>query len=265
MKKIKLLKVYPLGSGSKGNCIYIKSDGAGLLLDAGLSFAEIKSRLFEFGIKLQDVGGVLITHEHSDHINGLPGFAGSGIPIFMREEAARVVEKKIRGLSVAKICEAAFDFFDMRITPFGIPHDAAHPLGFRLFDGKSALGIATDVGHIAENVVSGLFDADALIVEANYDENMLSGGRYPERLKKRITGGKGHLNNAATGELLKRIITPRTKNVMLAHLSEENNLPELAFDTVAKSLKKCGIETGRDIKIEVLKQHERGKACLVES
>jgi phosphoribosyl 1,2-cyclic phosphodiesterase len=256
-----MLKVYPLGSGSKGNCIYIKSDGAGLLLDAGLSFAEIKSRLFEFGIRLQDVGGVLITHEHSDHINGLQGFAGSGIPIFMREEAARVVEKKIRGLSVGRIQDAAFNFLDLRITPFEIPHDAAYPLGFRISDGKTVLGVATDVGHIAENVVSGLFDADALIVEANYDGNMLSGGHYPERLKRRIAGGRGHLENSATCELLMRIVTPRTKTVMLAHLSEENNLPELAFDAVAKSLKKCGIE--KNIKIEVLKQREKGNACLV--
>jgi phosphoribosyl 1,2-cyclic phosphodiesterase len=260
-----MLKVYPLGSGSKGNCIYIKSDGAGLLLDAGLSFSDVKSRLSEFGFRLRDIDGVLITHEHTDHISGLSGFSESGVPILTHGRTAGIVGSKIRALSLGAVCGEAFDFFDVRITPFEIPHDAAHPLGFRLSDGTATLGIATDVGHISESVVSGLFDADALIVEANYDENMLNGGRYPERLKRRITGGRGHLNNSDAGELLKRVITPRTKTVMLAHLSEENNLPELAFDAVAKSLKKCGIEAGRDIKIEVLKQREKGKACLVES
>ncbi|MDR2091218.1 MAG: MBL fold metallo-hydrolase [Clostridiales bacterium] len=258
-----MLKVCPLGSGSKGNCIYTEFGGVGLLLDAGLSFSDIKKRLFAAGVGLRDISGVLVTHEHSDHINGLSGFVKSGVPIFVHERAAEFIGNKFRGLSIRKIRDEAFDFFGIRITPFGIPHDAAYPLGFRLTDGNAVVSAATDVGHISGEVVEGLFDSDILVVEANYDENMLRGGRYPERLKRRIVGGGGHLDNSAAAELLKRVITPRTKKVLLAHLSEENNLPELAFDTVAKALKKCGIEAEKDIKIEVLKQGEKGSVYSV--
>jgi phosphoribosyl 1,2-cyclic phosphodiesterase len=208
---------------------------------------------------LHDVSGVLITHEHADHINGLTGFKDSGIPVFAHAAAAAAIERKISGLTLRRIYGAAFGFADVCVAPFFVPHDAAGSLGFRLTAGGVTVAVATDIGRVSEDVIRGLSDADCLVVEANHDENMLLRGRYPERLKRRITGGGGHISNSAAAELLRLTVSPRTKNVFLAHLSEENNLPELAFDTVAKSLKKYGIEEGADIKISVLKQSARGE------
>ncbi|MDR1905674.1 MAG: MBL fold metallo-hydrolase [Clostridiales bacterium] len=253
-----MLKICCLGSGSKGNCFFIESERIKLLVDAGLNFSDIKSKLLEIGISILDISGVLITHEHTDHIGGLTGFSNSGIPIFAHARAARVIENKIRGLNMRAV-NGEFDFYGIGVTSFNIPHDSAGPLGYRLSNGNISVGIATDMGHISLSAAEGLKDCDCVVIEANHDKDMLLNGKYPHALKKRITGGRGHLSNLDCAELLSSIVTPRTKNVWLAHLSEENNLPELAFETVVKELQKIGITEGRDLKIETQKQHEKSR------
>ncbi|MDR1939746.1 MAG: MBL fold metallo-hydrolase [Clostridiales bacterium] len=253
-----MLKVCPLGSGSKGNCVYLQSDKAKILIDAGLSFAEIKRRLSDIDVRLYELDGVIITHEHNDHITGLSGFRGSGIPIFVHTFAAPIIGGKFQGLELKKISEQAFDFADLSITPFKIPHDAVYPLGYRISSKNKTLSVATDVGFAADNIIEAMKDSDCIVVEANHDESLLINGGYPKRLKERILGGRGHLSNASSAELLSKIITRRTSNLLLAHLSEENNLPELAFETVAKKLAENGFYERGDFKIGVLKQNERG-------
>jgi phosphoribosyl 1,2-cyclic phosphodiesterase len=258
-----MLKVRSLGSGSKGNCIYAESNEAKLLIDAGLSFSEIKKRLNDCGVKLFDINGVVITHEHTDHIAGLSGFSDSGIPIFVHSRVAPLIEKKFKGLEIVKISDSPFDFSDMNIAPFKIPHDAVYPLGYRISSGGKTLGVATDMGFVTSAAVEFMKDSDCIIVEANHDESLLMNGGYSYSLKRRIFGGRGHLSNSNSAELLSKIITSRTKSVLLAHLSEENNLPELAFETVAKKLAEYGIYENKAFKIEVLTQSSPGTRIIL--
>jgi len=258
-----MLKLCPLGSGSKGNCIYLESGESRLLIDAGLPFLEIKKRLREIDVRLCDLTGVVITHEHTDHINGLSGFCGSGVPVFVHDYVVRIIESKFPKLDIRGIREEAFDLSGLRVKPFKIPHDAVYPLGYRFTDGKLSASVATDIGRVTESIIDNMKDSDLIVAEANHDEDMLMKGAYPYQLKQRIIGGKGHINNALSAELLAKIVTGRTKNIFLAHLSEENNLPELAFDIVAKYLSAHNIHEGSDVKIEVLKQRERGSLTVV--
>jgi phosphoribosyl 1,2-cyclic phosphodiesterase len=258
-----LMKICSLGSGSKGNSLYIETPKTRLLIDAGFSFSELKSRLFSVGVRLQDITAVLVTHEHSDHIAGLTGFCKSGVPVFAHTYTAGILKGRFAGLDVVAVTEAPFDLFDLNIAPFRIPHDAVSHLGYRLTHESTVISVATDVGHVTESLVAHLKESDCIVAEFNHDENMLLKGRYPEHLKRRIIGRYGHLSNTAAAELLSLAVTARTKRVLLAHLSEENNLPELAFDAAVKTLYRSGFVVGRDLVVEVLKQHETSLLSVI--
>ena len=233
------MRLCSIASGSSGNCIYVGSDNAHLLVDAGISGKRITQGLNSLELTGEDIDGILITHEHSDHIQGLGVIARKyHIPIYA---TGGTVDAMSRMKSLGRMPEGIFheireddpfEIKDMTINPFTIPHDAAQPVGYRLECGTQAVGIATDLGKYNDYIIGHLQNLDALLLEANHDIRMLQVGKYPYYLKQRILGDRGHLSNENAGRLLCRLLHDNLKAVFLGHLSRENNYEELAYETV---------------------------------
>lgn len=228
-----------IASGSSGNCLYAGGDGGHILIDAGVSGKRIKDGLDRFGVAPETIGAILITHEHIDHISGLGVMARKyKLPIYATEKTLVQIENT---KSVGKIPTELFRVIkpddtykigNIHIRPFSISHDAADPVSYVLSDGSVKLGMVTDLGYFDDDIVSALKDSDMLYIEANHDIRMLQAGPYPYYLKQRILGNKGHLCNERAGQLIKALYSSRLKNVILGHLSRENNFPELALEAV---------------------------------
>lgn len=228
-----------IASGSSGNCIYVGSDTTHLLVDAGISGKRTKEGLEKLGVKPEELDGIFITHEHADHINGLGVMARKyHIPVY----GTKGTLEAIRCSSMAgKIEECLFyelkadqkvTVKDLTVNPMKISHDAAEPVAYRISHGKQRLGIITDLGCYNDYTVECLRGMNALLIEANHDANMLQVGPYPYYLKRRIAGDRGHLSNELSGQLLCRLLNDGLQTIVLGHLSKENNLPELAYETV---------------------------------
>jgi len=235
-----------LASGSKGNCHALTDGERILLVDAGLSLLQIRTRLGVLGWDPGRVAGVALTHEHSDHIAALPVLLRrTDWPLFATPET-RVALEGALGLDVpthrwrSLRPGQAVDWEGWRILPFSIPHDAADPVAFRIEVQGEAVAVVTDLGHPTALVADHCRDLDLLALEANHDVQMLREGSYPPLLKARILSRVGHLSNAAMAELLERIRSPRLRSVVLAHLSEQNNLPELARFAADEVLRDTG-------------------------
>lgn len=233
------MRLCSIASGSSGNCIYAGSDTTHLLIDTGISGKRTEAGLNSLGISGYDLDGILITHEHIDHISGLGVLARKyHIPIYSTPGTKAAIW---RAKSVGEIDgdlfqdiypDESFTIKDMSVYPIRISHDAAEPVAYRLsHEGKTA-GIMTDLGVYTDYTVECLKGVDALLLEANHDINMLQVGPYPYYLKQRILGERGHLSNEASGQLLSRLLHDKLKAVLLGHLSKENNLAELAYETV---------------------------------
>lgn len=237
------MRLCSIASGSSGNCVYAGTETTHLLIDVGISAKRIEAGAATLGLKLSEIDGIFITHEHSDHINGLGVISRKyGIPIYATSGTIDEI-KKISTLG--KVDDSLFNCIkadenitikDMTLYPMRTSHDAAEPVAYKISHDKKKIGIVTDLGCYNDYTVACMNDADVLYLEANHDVNMLQVGSYPYYLKKRILGEKGHLSNEASGKLLSRLINPNTKAVVLAHLSKENNLPELAYETVKVEL-----------------------------
>ncbi len=228
-----------IASGSSGNCLYAGNQDSHILIDAGVSGKRIKEGLEGFGVNPVELDAVLITHEHIDHISGLGVMARKyRVPIYATEKTLVQIE---RTKSVGKIPTDLFrvvkpdDTYrigDIHIRPFSISHDAQDPVSYVLGCGGIKIGMVTDLGYFDEAIVDELKDSDILYIEANHDIHMLQVGPYPYYLKQRILGNKGHLCNEMAGRLIKELYSSRLKNVILGHLSRENNFPELALEAV---------------------------------
>ena len=233
------MRLCSIASGSSGNCIYAGSDKTHLLIDTGISKKRIEEGLHEIGIKGEELGGILITHEHSDHIQGLGVFSRKyEIPIYATRgtiegiKAYKGIGKMPEGLLKEVPVDQMFSIGNLDIRPFAISHDANEPSGFRIeHDGKS-LAVATDLGIYDAYTVENLKGLDAILLEANHDVHMLEVGAYPYYLKQRVLGNRGHLSNELSGRLLCDILHDNMKYIMLGHLSKENNYEELAYETV---------------------------------
>lgn len=200
--------------------------------------------------------GILVTHEHDDHIRGVGVLSRRyDIPIYANQETWKAMEAKLGKISDnnVRIFYNDMDFYikDVNIQPFGIPHDAADPVGFCFFNRGKKISIATDLGHTNSRIINTVMDSDLVMLEANHDVEMLMGGSYPGHLKKRILGSKGHLSNTDAGLALVKMITNKLTHVLLAHLSLQNNIPQLAYQTVTEILADSGIENGRDIAVDM--------------
>ena len=237
------MRLCSIASGSSGNCIYVGSDATHLLVDVGISGKRTEQGLNELGISARDLDGILITHEHADHISGLGVMARKyEIPIYA---TPGTIEAICNTGSIGKIDTALFRevkedqklvIKDLTVNPMKISHDAAQPVAYRIGYGNKKVGICTDLGIYNDYTVECLKGMDALLIEANHDVNMLQVGPYPYQLKRRILGDRGHLSNELSGQLLKRIAHEKLQGVVLGHLSKDNNIPELAYETVRVEL-----------------------------
>ncbi|MCR5235376.1 MAG: MBL fold metallo-hydrolase [Lachnospiraceae bacterium] len=233
------MRLCSIASGSSGNCIYVGDDNTHLIVDAGISGKRIEEGLNSLGIKTEELDGILITHEHSDHVSGLGVLARRyGIPMYGTGGTINAI-KSIKSLGqipdeLFKVIRADSPFIvnELRVNPVRISHDAAEPVAYRIGNGDKAVGVLSDLGKYTDYTVDSFFGVDALLLEANHDVNMLQVGKYPYQLKCRILGDKGHLSNETSGRLLNRLLHDNLKAVFLGHLSHENNLAELAYETV---------------------------------
>lgn len=233
------MRLCSIASGSSGNCIYVGSEATHLLVDVGISGKRTECGLNSLGLTGNDLDGILITHEHADHISGLGVIARKyGVPIYSTPGTIEAI--KNTG-SLGKIDESLFHevkedekliIKDLTVNPMRISHDAAQPVAYRIGYGNQKVGICTDLGVYNDYTVECLKGMDALLIEANHDVNMLQVGPYPYYLKQRILGDRGHLSNENSGRLLSRILHDKLQTIILGHLSKENNLPELAYEAV---------------------------------
>ena len=249
----------PLFSGSSGNAIYVGCDGEGFLVDAGVSCARILKELSEIGVAPESLKAILITHEHSDHI------AGAGIlsrkldlPIFATEGTWRGMEDKIGPVTRKnmRIVDIRQDFYlgKINVIPFPTPHDAMESCGYSFEAGNVKASIATDIGCIREGWLNAVAGSDLVLLESNYDPDILKAGKYPYALKKRILGTKGHLSNDDAGAAGVKLLEKNVRNIILGHLSKENNFPQLALETVKLALTQAGAVVGEDIQLSVAKR-----------
>lgn len=233
------MELCSIASGSSGNCIYVGTDTGHILIDAGISGKRIEQGLNSINLKTAEMQGILVTHEHIDHVAGLGVLARRyGIPLYA---TAGTIEAVKRMSSVGKIEESLFHTIepeknftigDMEIEPIAISHDAAEPVAYRVTSQGKSAAVMTDLGFYDEHIVEKLKNVDALLLEANHDVRMLQTGPYPYPLKQRILGNRGHLSNENSGRLLGEILHDNFKAAVLGHLSKENNYPELAYETV---------------------------------
>ncbi|WP_022777269.1 MBL fold metallo-hydrolase [Butyrivibrio sp. AE3009] len=228
-----------IASGSSGNCTYVGSDNTHILIDAGVSKKRIEEGLKGLDLGLSDISAIFVTHEHVDHISALHTILKKyDIPIYATVgtiQGIRNSDKKsemIQSRFIPVVADKQVSVGDMIIDPMTISHDALDPCGYRVYCQGKKVGVATDLGCYTEYTVDCLTDCDALLLEANHDVRMLQTGPYPYQLKRRILGDKGHLSNEKSGELLCRLLNDKMKGIFLGHLSQENNLPELAYETV---------------------------------
>ena len=233
------MRICSIASGSSGNCIYVGDEHTHVLVDTGISKKRIEEGLKDLDVKGDELDGIFITHEHADHIQGLGVFSRKyGIPIYATKGTIEGIQNY---KSLGKMPEGIFHevtpdqdcpIGDLTIHPFRISHDAAEPVAYRIGQGDREVGIATDMGVYDEYIVKNLKGLDALLLEANHDVNMLQVGKYPYYLKRRILGDKGHLSNETAGQLLCRLLHDNMKQILLGHLSRENNYEALAYETV---------------------------------
>lgn len=237
------MKFCSIASGSSGNCIYAGSSSSAVLVDAGISGKRIEAGLNEIGQTTRDLSGILVTHEHSDHIKGLGVLARRyDIPIYATKGTADALRRMTQigkipeELFVEIGADREFTVGDLTIRPFAISHDAAEPVGFRISHNGKSCAVATDMGCYDDYITENLTGLDVLLLESNHDLRMLQAGRYPYYLKKRIMGDRGHLSNETCGRLLGEVLHDRMKAVFLGHLSQENNYEALAFETVTSEV-----------------------------
>lgn len=261
------MRVCTIASGSSGNCIYVGSDNTHILIDAGISGKKIEKGLNDIGLKGEDIAALLITHEHSDHIKSLGVISRRfGIPVYTSEktfEAARndpKMGKLPEGIFNKITHDGDFTVGDINIHPFSTSHDAVDPMGFRFENKDKTFAIATDLGCYNDYVIKQLKQLDNILIEANHDVHMLEAGYYPYYLKKRILSDKGHLSNESAGRLLSDILHDNMKNIILGHLSKDNNYPALAYETVCSEITMgdCPYKAG-DFRIEIADRNEAGR------
>ena len=266
-----------IASGSSGNCIYAGYESTNLLVDAGISAKRIEEGLNSIGESLSNMDGILITHEHSDHINGLKTISKKHrLPLYATRGTIDGI-LKINGMDIDPALfnevksDNEFTLKDMVIDPIRISHDAAEPVCYRFYayDGRSKISgeasaaVCTDLGVFDDYIIDKLKGVSTLLLEANHDIRMLEVGPYPYFLKKRILGDKGHLSNDSAGELLSRLMEGSSlKNVLLGHLSKENNYAALAYETVRMQLKMFG--NGSEVSLGIAPRDIPGKLLVNE-
>jgi len=261
------MRMCPIASGSSGNSIYIGTQSTHVLVDAGISKKRIDEGLNGLGVSGDDVSAILISHEHSDHIQGLGVFSRKyNIPIYATKETIEQIQAcKSLGFIDPMLfhevrADMPFTIGDIEVNPMATSHDAANPVAYTFRSGKRGMAVATDMGCYSDYIVNRLKGLDALLIESNHDVRMLQVGPYPYQLKQRILSDHGHLSNENAGRLLCEILHDGMNSIYLGHLSKENNMPELAFETVRMEIDMgdCPYQSG-DFDLTVAKRSEPSK------
>ncbi|QTE69761.1 MBL fold metallo-hydrolase [Clostridiales bacterium] len=262
----------PLYSGSSGNALFVQYGNTRLLVDAGKPGKAIADALAKIGVGMETISGVLITHEHSDHIAGAGVLARRyHLPMYATAGTWQGIGSKIGeippGLTRVIGTDREFYLGDIGVSPFSIPHDAADPVGFRLWGGNLSISTATDLGHFSADVYRRIAGSDLVLLESNHDPDMLRANpKYAPALKKRILGDYGHLSNEACASALLKLIAGGTGTVILGHLSGENNTPGLARRVSEKTLAQEGIRPGTDVQLQIALRDETGEVyCIQEN
>lgn len=244
----------PLFSGSSGNAAVLRSEKTQLLIDAGLSGKTITGAMEQYGFRPQELRGILITHEHSDHIKGAGILSRKlDIPIYANAATWQAMEGSIGPVAArnVRIFRTGEEFFvgDVNVTPYSISHDAAEPVGYSFCCKGRKIAQMTDLGYAPQSVLEAVSGAELLLLESNHDIEMLKTGSYTYALKKRILGQKGHLSNEAAGDVCLELAKRGVRRFILGHLSRENNLEELAYATVCGTLQGAGALVGKDVQL----------------
>lgn len=253
------MKYISVASGSSGNCHFIQTGKTRLIIDAGISGKRIEEGLNIHDETLKKVNGIFVTHEHIDHVQSvgvisrkydLPIYATQGTWDGMRETIKNIKEHNIRVIK----CGKKIELEDVEVMPFTISHDAKEPCGYTIYNGKKQIAVATDMGFVSDEVFHYLQKSDLAAIEANYDHEMLKYSTYPPELKARIRSDVGHLSNMESGFLACALAKAGTKRILLAHLSKENNMPNLAYQTVEEILKSHNI-SAEEVGLDILKRN----------
>lgn len=261
-----MLQFLSFGSGSSGNCYYLANDNDALLIDAGIGVRKVKHLMRDYGLNPTKLRAMLITHDHADHVKAAGVLSADlSLPVYATQPVHEGIRhsyrfyRKIDDINVKFITkDEEFTIGSFHITAFELPHDSAENVGYSIRTDNESDGvftIMTDIGTPTEKVYEYIGKSNFLVLESNYDEEMLASGTYPKMLQERIKGGCGHLSNHQSAETLAKCFHENLKNVWLCHLSEENNHPELARKTVECHLRSFGIIAGKDFQLEVLKRH----------
>jgi phosphoribosyl 1,2-cyclic phosphodiesterase len=237
------LRFASLGSGSSGNGLVVESGKTRVMMDCGFSIAETRERLERAGLPPSSLAGIVVTHEHDDHLGGVAAFAKKyAIPVYLTRGTGMSLPEDFPAVLVRYIdSHSPFAIDALLVEPFPVPHDAREPVQFTFSDGAVKLGVVTDLGCVTQHVVDCLSGCEALVIECNHDLDMLMGGSYPFGLKQRVSGRFGHLSNAAAGHLVGCLDRSKLRHIVAAHLSQQNNRAELARSALAKAV---GCEDG---------------------
>jgi phosphoribosyl 1,2-cyclic phosphodiesterase len=228
-----------LGSGSEGNALVVEAGGTHILLDCGFGIADTTARLARLGLEPADIDAIIVTHEHADHVGGVTRVARRHeLPVYLSHGTLTAIGSQRSAIAQITVIDShtPFSIGDIEVRPYPVPHDAREPIQFVFGDGKSSLGVLTDAGSSTPHIESMLSGVDALVLECNHDINLLENSSYPQSLKRRIAGRLGHMDNAEASRLLAGIDCSRLQHVIAAHLSRQNNTPELARAAVAGAL-----------------------------
>lgn len=250
------MKLCVLASGSSGNSIYIESQKTKVLLDAGLSARVIEARLRQVGLRPSELDAIIISHEHMDHVRGAGILARHyGLNLFINPLAYKEAQEALGRLPhiVEFVPGSFFSVGDLYFEPFSVPHDAVDPVGFAIFCGSKKIGAVTDLGCVTHLVREKLKGSDIIIIESNHDRKLLMEGPYPWELKQRIASKMGHLSNETSCELLDAVVDEKLRYAVLAHLSEVNNRPDLAYQAHKKVIDRTGF------KLYIAHQHGTGE------
>ena len=232
-----MFKFCNLYSGSSGNCSFVGTDNINILIDCGESQKKIINALESIGTNINQINAIVVTHEHSDHVKTLGAISKKyNIPVYANEktfnnmpEQTELIKEENRKIFNT---DDHFEIGDLQIHPFHIPHDAAEPCGYNIYNENNKISIATDIGHMDNNILKKLEESKFLLLESNYEPEILKYAKYPYYLKRRISGPNGHLSNQEASDTIIKLLSTGVNNIMLGHLSKETNFPELAYKTV---------------------------------
>ncbi len=243
-----------ISSGSSGNCIYVSSGRTRILIDVGISKKSLNDALKLIKVRSESIDGILLTHEHLDHYRGAGIFSRAyKVPLYLSEKTYSVLNDKFLDIKDINIIsnDSEFAIGDLDVKVFKIPHDAVDPVGYSIMNCNKKVSVATDMGYFSDEVFNNLRDSDVVLIESNYNEDMIKVSPYPHYLKKRILSNLGHLSNEDCAKAVIDLVRYSRKNIILGHLSGTNNFPELAYKTVENALLDNGFKIGIDLNLTV--------------